>query len=254
MPITLINKNTPHQSSDIKSDDWLSVSELFIDSFQGEGSTTGVPATFLRLAQCHLGCKFCDTKNIWVESQKYSFDEIIDLLKNSTCWESLKDGSQHFIITGGAPLLQKDRLIRFLETLYEHIGLGLIVEIENEATIEVPYELTRSISIWNNSPKLNSSGVAKNKRYKPSVLKQLSKIPCSFFKFVIKDESDWQEVKSEYLDKNLIHKHQIILMPMGCTQLELQETRVRVAEIAMREHVRFSDRLHITLFNDKTEI
>lgn len=255
MPITLINKFTQHQSSlESNSDNWLAVSELFVNSFQGEGSTVGVPATFLRLSGCHVGCEFCDTKGIWTTSQIYSFDEIIKLLKESDCWESLCNGSQHFVITGGAPLLQKDRLVKFLQALYMEVGLNLIVEIENEATIKVPYELTRLISIWNNSPKLNSSGVPKKKRYKPSVLTQLSNLPTSFFKFVVKDENDWQEIKTEYLDKNLIDKRQVILMPMGCTQSELQETRIKVAEIAMRECVRFSDRLHITLFNDKTEI
>lgn len=254
MPTTLINKNIAPQLN-CQTNDCLSVSELFINSFQGEGSTVGTPATFLRLAMCHLGCDFCDTAKIWRESHTYSFDEIISLLKQSDCWESLQNGSQHFIVTGGAPLLQKNHLIKFLERLYSELcSLEVIVEIENEATIPVPDELISLISVWNNSPKLSSSGVARNKRYKPSVLKQLSKLHSSFFKFVVKDESDWQEIKSDYLDKGLIDKSQVILMPMGCTQSELQETRVKVAEIAMKEHVRFSDRLHITLFNNRTEI
>lgn len=37
------------------------VNEIFY-SIQGEGRHTGMPAVFLRLAGCTMGCSFCDTK------------------------------------------------------------------------------------------------------------------------------------------------------------------------------------------------
>ena len=42
----------------------LLVNEVF-DTVQGEGAHTGMPATFVRLHGCDVGCPFCDTKYTW---------------------------------------------------------------------------------------------------------------------------------------------------------------------------------------------
>ena len=38
----------------------LQLAEIFY-SIQGEGTWTGTPAVFVRLAGCNLACDFCDT-------------------------------------------------------------------------------------------------------------------------------------------------------------------------------------------------
>jgi len=38
----------------------LALAEIFY-SIQGEGTWTGTPAVFVRLAGCNLACDFCDT-------------------------------------------------------------------------------------------------------------------------------------------------------------------------------------------------
>ncbi len=40
------------------------VNELF-ETLQGEGSFTGVPAIFVRLQGCPVGCPWCDTRHTW---------------------------------------------------------------------------------------------------------------------------------------------------------------------------------------------
>lgn len=40
------------------------INEMF-QTLQGEGVYTGVPAIFIRLQGCPVGCSWCDTKHTW---------------------------------------------------------------------------------------------------------------------------------------------------------------------------------------------
>lgn len=40
------------------------INEIF-QTIQGEGVFTGVPAVFIRLQGCPVGCSWCDTKQTW---------------------------------------------------------------------------------------------------------------------------------------------------------------------------------------------
>lgn len=40
------------------------INEMF-QTLQGEGYFTGVPAIFIRLQGCPVGCAWCDTKHTW---------------------------------------------------------------------------------------------------------------------------------------------------------------------------------------------
>jgi organic radical activating enzyme len=91
-------------------------------------------------------------------------------------------------------------------------------------------------------------------RYKPDVIQFLAQRSNSWFKFVVSQESDWDEINEYYLKPRLIKKEQIILMPEGQNQQELKQTRELTADIAIREGVRFSDRLHITIWDKKTGV
>ena len=48
----------PDSLSDGKSaGPYIDVNECFCEAFQGEGAYSGVPALFLRVAGCHVGCR-----------------------------------------------------------------------------------------------------------------------------------------------------------------------------------------------------
>lgn len=68
-------------------------------SIQGEGTHTGKPSYFIRLAGCDVNCDWCDVKDSWdIDNSQYkSVDEITDQIKNIS--------SDIVIITGGEPLM-----------------------------------------------------------------------------------------------------------------------------------------------------
>ncbi|MCM1109793.1 MAG: 7-carboxy-7-deazaguanine synthase QueE [Clostridium sp.] len=100
------------------------VNEIFL-SVQGEGTNTGMPAVFLRLAGCNLRCPFCDTDH--VPFTPMTAAEIL-----------LRVGEQAgevrtVVITGGEPALQLDsRLVGHLKQA------GYTLHIETNGTLPLP--------------------------------------------------------------------------------------------------------------------
>ena len=71
-------------------------------SLQGEGTRAGEPAVFLRLAGCNRRCTWCDTK--------YSWETGLELTEEEVARRMLAFDCRHFVITGGEPLLQTEKL------------------------------------------------------------------------------------------------------------------------------------------------
>lgn len=249
----LINFKTSPVEPIIITDHFLRVSELFTQTLQGEGVYIGAPATFLRTGGCHVGCKFCDSTLIWRNSKSFKLSEILDILFREGVIDRFREG-EHLVITGGAPLLQADAVVKFIEEFEREFNFIPFIQVENECTIDPPEKLINYVSCWNNSPKLKNAEVEQYKRYKPRVIKKMSSIDNSWFKFVVGSLEDWDEIEMYYLKPKLIKKDQIILMPKGYCQDELSETRLMVAELAIEKNVKFSDRLQITLYNTKVSV
>lgn len=74
-----------------------SVNEIFY-SIQGEGRHTGMPAVFLRLAGCTMGCEFCDTKYAFAPGTQMNGLQILVELAKFPC--------KTVVITGGEPAEQ----------------------------------------------------------------------------------------------------------------------------------------------------
>jgi organic radical activating enzyme len=252
MPTTLIQQK-PTFDKKVLHENKLIIAEMFSDTIQGEGINTGAISTFIRVQGCTLQCVWCDTLDVWPHGNEYSFDEIFEMFESVDLITKFHNG-QHLILTGGSPLKQQKRLYDFLQAFQSKYGFYPYVEIENEGVLLPDPNFAALISCWNNSPKLANSGMKERVRYKPEVIKDLAQRYNSWFKFVVSSKDDWNEINDFYLKPDLISKSQIILMPEGQNQEELKKTRELTADIAIREGVRFSDRLHITIWDKKTGV
>jgi len=137
----------------------LFVNEIFADTVQGEGPTSGIPAAFVRLNGCDLHCTSlpCDTDYTWKpgkieRSHQFTAEEVLQKVPKGVT----------VVLTGGEPLLQQRRpaFRALLEGLHER---GQRVEVET-AGHHVPERFLDDrinpvlVHQWNVSPKLTWSG------------------------------------------------------------------------------------------------
>lgn len=252
MSSTIIKANPGFKKSKKPGVINIDISEMFADTIQGE-NFMGYPATFMRMQRCTLDCVFCDSNEVWREGNPYTIEEILDLWEDYNLPYKFKLG-QRLVLTGGSPLAQQKKLTELIRAFDIKYGFIPYIEIENECTLMPTDEMIEYVSCWNNSPKLENSQNNFKKRYKPDVLKKLSSLENSWFKFVVTKKEDWEEIEEDFLKPHLIDYNQVILMPEGQTREELEKTRMLTVDLAIENNVRFSDRLHIILWDKKTGV
>lgn len=143
------------------------VNEVFC-TIQGEGSFTGMPAIFVRLQGCAVGCAFCDTKHTWStdpankrstlqvlqkteqpreEFAEFEADHLVDVV------HSMAAGAgkvRWVVITGGEPanydLVPLTRGVR---------SMGLLAQVETSGTAPI---LVHRDTIVTVSPKIDQAG------------------------------------------------------------------------------------------------
>lgn len=139
------------------------INEIF-QTLQGEGIFTGVPAVFIRLQGCPVGCSWCDTKQTWekdpskettlgdialktLDSDEWAMSDtntLIDLMREK------KYSAKHIVITGGEPCIYD------LTPLTNELELnGYQCQIETSGT----YPIQCSDNTWVTvSPKVGMKG------------------------------------------------------------------------------------------------
>jgi 7-carboxy-7-deazaguanine synthase len=139
------------------------INEMF-QTLQGEGYFTGVPAIFIRLQGCPVGCSWCDTKHTWEKDADREVDMQRILVKTaeSDAWGSAsaeqllevveQQGytARHIVMTGGEPCIYD--LIP-LTKLFENAGFGC--QIETSGTHEILCSPNTWVTV---SPKVNMRG------------------------------------------------------------------------------------------------
>lgn len=227
--------------------------EIFA-SVQGEGPSAGMPVAFMRLSRCNLACVWCDTAYTWhfLGDERPHRDGIeydrkanqVSLPVDEVAARIMALGQSRLVITGGEPLLQAPALARLLDLLPD-IG----VEIETNGTTTAPPALDIRIDQFNVSPKLAHSGNAAELALLPERLDTYATDPRAWFKFVIADPSDVDEVLA-LRDRYRFKPGHVFLMPEGTDSATLRTREKWLADLCLKHGLRMSDRLHIHLFGD----
>ncbi|MGP6190733.1 MAG: 7-carboxy-7-deazaguanine synthase QueE [Vulcanimicrobiaceae bacterium] len=113
----------------------LALVELFY-SVQGEGTWTGTPAVFVRLAGCNLNCRFCDTD--------YALRFFAPVGETVAKVGELGGSCPMVVLTGGEPLAQRasSELIAALRA----DGRRVHIESNGSVPIEVPVDVWLTVS------------------------------------------------------------------------------------------------------------
>jgi len=227
--------------------------EIFA-SLQGEGPSTGMPVAFMRLSRCNLACTWCDTAYTWRfegdnrphrdgETFKRKANQV-KLSPSEAAERILALGQRRLVITGGEPLLQCGALADLLAQIPD-----MEIEIETNGTTKAPSHVDIRVDQYNVSPKLAHSGNEAELALIPERLDAYAADPRAWFKFVIAEPSDVDEVLALQRRYRFKPGH-IFLMPEG-TDSETIASRARwLSELCLKHGFRMSDRLHIHLYGD----
>ena len=223
------------QRADLRKSLTGRIAEVFF-SIQGEGPTAGMPAVFVRLQGCSVGCAWCDTKYSWDPraGREVALDEVVEEAAAFPCRRS--------VITGGEPL-ESSLFAPLVEALTTR---GFTLEVETSGTLAPP---AVAVDQWNVSVKLAGSGVPEAKRINPDAIREFLRLGA-WWKFVVVDAADGAEVL-RLAERFAIPRERILLMPEAVRREEILERSPWVWEECKRYGFRFSPRLHILLWGAK---
>jgi len=223
------------------------VSEIFL-SIQGEGVHSGTPSVFLRTYRCNLTCTWCDSKYTWLDQDKarpgveytpMSASGVIDKIASYGC--------KHLVLTGGEPLLHQRTLAPLLETLKKE---GFYIEVETNGTVAPSAAIAELVDCFNVSPKISNSQIEESVRTRPDSLRAFLRTKKAWFKFVVCDLKDVEEVEG-MVSRFSIPRDRVLLMPEGIDAATLLARSNWLADVCKERGFRLSMRLHILLFGNK---
>lgn len=184
------------------------VSEIFY-SIQGEGRHTGMPAVFLRLSGCTMGCEWCDTKYAFTDGKEMNNLEVLVELSKYPC--------KTVVVTGGEPTEQDlPALISVLKSA------GHVVHIETNGAHDCDVSGADFVCV---SPK---KYVSENMLKKADVIK-----------LVVNEKTDLEDLKKYYNYEN--EKTTVYLQPESN-----KEENINLCVKLVKEHpsARLSVQLH----------
>lgn len=224
----------------------MKISEIF-HSIQGEGKLAGVPSVFVRTSGCNLRCTWCDTPYTSWEAvgESRSIGEIVEQVKAYD--------TKHVVLTGGEPMVAAD------------VGelTGLLMDAGHHLTIETAATVWQDVTcdLASISPKLSNSNPRdreggrfadshESTRINVEVIRRFMQMPDHQLKFVVDRAEDMDEIDDVLAQIGGCAPSDVLLMPQGITQNELDARGPWVATLCKQRGFRFCPRLHIGLYGD----
>jgi organic radical activating enzyme len=170
---------------------------------------------------------------------------------------------EHLVITGGEPLLGWQRAY---PDLLNHPRMQGLKEItfETNGTQKLTPEFKEYLHTWgiekrgytkltfSVSAKLPCSGEAWEDAVRPDIVCEYEEVGTAYLKFVIATEQDFEDAQraiEEYRAAGF--KGHVYLMPVGGVESVYALNNRRVADLAMKAGLRYSDRLQVPLFKNE---
>lgn len=208
----------------------------------------------------------CDSYASWMPEFKHlspmlETDAVAEAIVNTLPFGEWKD--EHLVITGGEPLLGWQRAY---PDLLSHPKMQNLKEItfETNGTQKLTKEFKNYLVQWQMprvdftpevtfsvSAKLSCSGEAREEAIRPDVVCEYEEAGYTYLKFVVATEEDAEEA-IETVDIYRAEGFQgpVYLMPVGGVESVYSLNNRRVAELAMVNGLRYSDRLQVPLFKN----
>ena len=184
-------------------------------------------------------------------------ERIVEILPHKT-WVD-----EHLVITGGEPLLGWQRSY---PDLLDHVYMRQLKEITFETngtqaltpefkeylqdwSMQIPGERCVTFSV---SAKLSCSGEARHEAIKPEIVNDYQDVGYVYLKFVVATEEDAAEaIETVDIYRENGFTGPVYLMPLGGVESVYTLNNRRVAELAMKNGLRYSDRLQVPLFKNE---
>ena len=186
-------------------------------------------------------------------------DAIVNRIMEILPYNQWRD--EHLVITGGEPLLGWQKQY---PDLLNHLKMHGLKEItfETNGTQKLTPEFKLALKEWSKwynreitfsvSAKLSASGEHPDEAIKPEIVCEYEEVGYTYLKFVVATEDDAEEA----LEAADIYQQNgftgpVYLMPVGGVESVYAMNNRRVAELAMKHGLRYSDRLQVPLFKNE---
>jgi organic radical activating enzyme len=207
----------------------------------------------------------CDSYASWHPDFKelspmLTSDAIADRIAEIIPFNEWRD--EHLVITGGEPLLgwqraypdllNHDKMIGLKEITFETNGTQKLTQEFKEYlynwTKENPHrEITFSVSA-----KLPCSGEKWEDAIKPEIVCEYEDVGTAYLKFVIATEQDFADAECAIAAYRAAgFRGHVYLMPVGGVESVYALNNRAVADMAMKNGLRYSDRLQVPLFKNE---
>jgi len=208
----------------------------------------------------------CDSySSIYPEFKNFVIKETAEELANGIMeilpFNEWRD--EHLVITGGEPLLGWQRAY---PDLLDHPSMKGLKEItfETNGTQALTPEFKHYLMVWKGLPKhgreitfsvsakLSCSGESRHEAIRPDIVREYEEVGTAYLKFVVATEEDAEEaIETIDVYRSEGFTGHVYLMPVGGVESVYTLNNRRVAELAMKNGLRYSDRLQVPLFKNE---